>query len=98
LPPTAPTFSAIYAKYFAPGAIVDCATGGTCHADFKTAQGGWAFLAKFGQVGMVPPGLTDPNVSWLTWYGGIMPQPNTPCNPQAVADLNAWAAAGGKDN
>ena len=97
-PATAPTFTAIYTKYFAPGAPADCATGGACHAQFKTEAGAWSFLLQYGQVGTTPPELTDPNASWLVWYGGLMPETGTPCNPQAMADLNAWAAAGGKND
>jgi hypothetical protein len=97
-PATAPTFTQLYTKYFAPGAAVDCATGATCHGEFNTVQGGWQYLVKNQMVGMTPPALTDPNLSCLTWYGGNMPETGTTCNPQAVADLNAWATAGGKDN
>jgi hypothetical protein len=97
-PSTAPTFTQIYTKYFAPGAPVDCATGSGCHAEFKTETGAWSFLLEYQQVGTAPPELTDPNTSWLTWYGGSMPESGTACNPQAMSDLNAWAAAGGQNN
>jgi len=97
-PATAPTFTQIYTKYFAPGAPVDCATGSGCHAEFKTETGAWGFLLEYDQVGTSPPELTDPNASWLTWYGGSMPESGTACNPQAMSDLNAWAAAGGQNN
>jgi hypothetical protein len=93
-----PTFTSIYTTYFAPKAPADCVTGTGCHTQFQTEQGAWAFLLQWDQVGTSPPGLTDPNKSWLSWYGGLMPQTGTACNPQAVADLNAWAAAGGKND
>jgi hypothetical protein len=97
-PATAPTFTAIYTKYFAPGDPVDCSTGSGCHAEFKAETTAWAFLLEYNQVGTSPPGLTDPNSSWLAWYGGNMPESGTSCNPQAMSDLNAWAAAGGQNN
>ncbi len=97
-PATAPTFTQIYTKYFAPGATVDCSTGSGCHTEFQSEKTAWAFLVQYGQVGTTPPELTDPNASWLYWYGGSMPASGTPCNGPAMADLNAWAAAGGQNN
>jgi len=97
-PATTPTFTDLYTTYFAPGAQVDCTNGPTCHAEFKAVQTAWSYLAGFGQVGSNPPLFVSPASSSLLWYGGNMPNSGTACNSQAMADLNAWAAAGGQNN
>ena len=97
-PTTAPTFTQLYTNDFAPGAKIDCATGSGCHTEFQTKDGGWNYLSTWGQVGSTPVGLVTPKVSCLSWYGGAMPKSGTPCYADVMADIAAWAAAGGQND
>ena len=42
--------------------------------------------------------LDDPDTSVLSWLGGGMPQHGPKSEPQATADVKAWAAAGRLDD
>ncbi len=64
----------------------------------SSASGAYSWLKQKGYVGGSSPELADPNSSCLSWLGGNMPPGGTTSLPQAVTDLNAWAAAGGLDN
>jgi hypothetical protein len=94
----APTFTQLYQQDFAPGAKIDCATGSGCHTEFQTKDGAWNYLVTWGQVGSSPVGLVTTNTSCLSWYGGAMPKSGTPCYADVMADIAAWAAAGGQDD
>jgi hypothetical protein len=61
-----------------------------------TASSAYSWLAGQGYMGSPPP-LTGTR-SCLTWYGGNMPVGGARTNAQAVTDMNAWAAAGAKNN
>jgi hypothetical protein len=62
------------------------------------AKGSYSWLQQKGYLGGSSPSLTNPNSSCLTWYGGNMPPGGPSSVPQAVSDMNAWAAAGAQDN
>jgi hypothetical protein len=68
-----------------------------CHAGTGSPSSMYTWLQGRGQIGGNPPALTSNLVSCLSWYGGNMP-PFGPQNAQAVSDMNAWAAAGAKNN
>ena len=105
-PPTtdAPTWSTIYASYFAPGTIGHCAGGG-CHTN---TVGGFACGNSKSSCyqGMVSAGLVSGTTSRLagansplTWFGqgGGMPTGGG-VDSQAAAAIAAWVAAGAMDN
>jgi hypothetical protein len=93
-PTGTPTFTYIFNTYLANGTIGKC-TG--CHGQMSSPSASYSWLQSRGQVGSANPGLASASVSCLSWYGGNMP-PFGPQSAQAVADMNAWAAAGGKNN
>jgi hypothetical protein len=90
------TWTQIYNAYFATGTIGNCTDTG-CH-NYPTPKALFSYLEGMLQVGGPNPALTNPNTSCLTWYGGDMPMGGAASAPQVVAELNAWAAAGGQDN
>jgi hypothetical protein len=64
----------------------------------SSAKNSYSWLTQQGYLGGSSPSLTNANTSPLSWYGGNMP-PSGPANvPQAVSDMNAWAAAGAQNN
>jgi hypothetical protein len=69
-----------------------------CHSSTGSASGAFSWLQGKGYVGGANPALTDPAQSCLTWYGGNMPTGGPSSNASAVNDMNAWAAAGAKNN
>jgi hypothetical protein len=90
------TFSCIFTKYLQAGTIGNCSVA--CHAQMATASSSYSWLAGQGYMGTTPPALTGSR-SCLTWYGsGNMPPGGPRSAPQAVMDMNAWAAAGAKNN
>jgi hypothetical protein len=62
-----------------------------------SATGAYSFLQSRGYVGGANPALAA-NGSCLSWLGGNMPPAGPSSEPQAVSDMNAWAAAGGLNN
>jgi hypothetical protein len=88
------TWTQVYDAYLASGTAGNCTN---CHNGTGSPKGMFSFLQGKGQVGGASPPLTNPNTSCLSWYGGDMP-PLGPQNAQAVAQMNAWAAAGALDN
>jgi hypothetical protein len=91
---TPPTWTQIYDSYLAPGTIGNCVN---CHSGTSTPSGMYSFLQGKGQLGGASPALTSSSTSCLSWYGGNMP-PLGPQSVAAVSEMNAWAAAGAKDN
>jgi hypothetical protein len=87
------TWTEVYDRYLATGTIGNCTN---CHGTVSPSAA-FSFLQGKGYVGGPNPSLTNPSQSCLTWYGGNMP-PFGPQSAQAVSDMNAWAAAGAKDN
>jgi hypothetical protein len=63
-----------------------------------TASGAYNYLKSKGYINGTASSLVNPSQSCLTWYGGNMPPSGTSSSPQAVADMNSWAAAGALDN
>jgi hypothetical protein len=81
----------IYENY-----LLGCADRG-CHIEMSTARGAYTWLQGQGYIAGANSNLVDPVKSCLKWYGGNMP----PCggnSGQAVADMDAWAAAGALNN
>jgi len=64
-----------------------------------SATAAYAYLQAQGYISGTSSALVDPNQSCLTWVSsnGNMP-PNGGGNAPAVAELDAWAAAGALDN
>ncbi|MDP9037439.1 MAG: hypothetical protein M3O50_21790 [Myxococcota bacterium] len=88
---TAPTWAFVYGRY-----LQGC-TGPGCHVEMTTSNGAYAWLKGKGYINGTTSNLVNPLTSCLKWYGGDMP----PCggdDPLAVADMNAWAAAGALNN
>lgn len=92
----APTWTQIYNAYMATGTIGNCASGFTCHAStMGSPTAAYSFLGSY--MSGSPPRLVSRG-SVLSWYGGNMPIGGPRSNAQATMDMNAWAAAGAKDN
>jgi len=107
---TAPTYTELFTKYFAPGTAGHCATSG-CHAD--PGHNVWRCATKEDcYEGMVDIGLIDPAhptgspiadpsrspITWLNAAGGNMPLDAQNANPQARDAIIAWVAAGAHDD
>lgn len=94
------TFSQVYSKYLASGTTGNCASL-FCHGGIGSASSCYSWLQSKGQInGTSTPALTSSRSSVVSWYGGNMPPsgPSASGAAQAVADMNAWAAAGGQNN
>jgi hypothetical protein len=76
-----------------------CGSGG-CHSQGSSASGLYSMLSsKYNQISGTSSALSDPQSSCLTWLGGDMPRGGGPTsNAQGVTDLQAWVAAGAKNN
>jgi hypothetical protein len=98
---TAPTWSALYTNYFANGTVGNCAAV-ACHTEMPSAGVMYTWLGtQTKDCG--PPNclasIANATDSVLSWYGGgAMPVNGPLSEPQATCDLNAWAAAGAKNN
>jgi hypothetical protein len=90
----APTWTAIYDAYLAAPTQGRCAS---CHAQMSSASGAYDWLSSQGYMAGSSPALTETGASCLSWYGGNMP-PGASSDAQAVAAMNAWAAAGAKND
>jgi hypothetical protein len=92
-----PTWSAIYARYLAPGTEGGCARSRGCHAEaMSDASSTYAWLAQRGYIAGAESALVKSN-SCLHWFGGNMP-PRGGANSDAARDLAAWVAAGAPNN
>jgi hypothetical protein len=95
-PSAAPTWTQIYGTYFSgttsPG---HCAR---CHSWGATKSAMYSHLVRDGQIAPPSAPFADPNQSYLVWLGGNMPQDSSKPNAQAAKDLQAWAAAGAKND
>jgi hypothetical protein len=84
----------IFSKYLASGTAGGCPR---CHGQMGSASGAYSWLS--GQRYISGTGsLLVTGGSCLSWYGGNMPPGGTRKDAQAVSDMNAWAAAGAKNN
>lgn len=107
---TAPTYSELYTKYFAPNTPGHCATT-ACHLD---AVQGWAcgLTKNTCYEGMVGVGIIDTKIptaspiadprgsvlSWINPQGGTMPQDARGPFPEGAAAITAWVAACAQNN
>jgi hypothetical protein len=95
---SAPTWSAIYARYLGPGTAGACGRARACHADVMTDAGAaYRWLARRGYIAESGSALVSPTNSCLRWFGGNMP-PRGRADEDAVRDLTAWANAGAADD
>ncbi len=85
----APTWTEIDGKY-----LTTC-TG--CHRQMSSPSGAYSYLASQGYINGTGSVLVKSG-SCLSWYGGNMPIGGSRSDPQAVSDMDAWAAAGAMDN
>jgi len=107
----APTYSELYASYFAPGTPGHCATAG-CHADpghtvwlcGETKGDCYAGMATVGLIDTSDPthsSIADAHRSPLAWFnptGGNMPFDAQAPNDEARDAIAAWVAAGARDD
>jgi hypothetical protein len=97
----APTWTEIYTNYLSASSPAACAACHTHATQMPTASASYTYLASQGYIGGACPTLVQVGSSCLTWYSGEMPPGGTD-NPasdaQAVIDMNAWAAAGAKND
>jgi hypothetical protein len=106
----APTYSDLFANYFAPGTPGHCATSG-CHADpghnvwlcgsRETCYSGMLQMDLIDPAAPERSAIIDPSRSPLTWVnaaGGNMPLDAQGPNAAARAALSAWVEAGALDN
>jgi hypothetical protein len=104
----APTWSQIYALYMGPGTPGHCSGTGGCHT---TAHGGFTCGSNESACfqGLVAAGLVTPangsaspigvvGQSPLVWLGGGMPLDSAASNPAAAAAVQAWVAAGARED
>jgi hypothetical protein len=90
-----PTWTSIFKSYLNNANLSPCRN---CHNEMNSAANSYAWLNTQGYIDGTSSPLVNPAQSCLTWYGGDMPPGGSPNNPAAVADMNAWAAAGALDN
>jgi hypothetical protein len=106
----APTYTELYAKYFAPNTPGHCATAG-CHADpgattWSCGTSKDACYAGMVGVGLIDPGsptrsrIADPRTSPLSWINpsGGMPQDAAAPLPAGRDAILAWVAACAPNN
>jgi hypothetical protein len=91
----APTWSSIFASYFASGTVGNCSS---CHGGTSTASGLYTWLKGKGQINGTTSALADPSQSVLSWLGGNMPPSGPSSDPAAESDIKAWVAAGALNN
>ena len=104
----APTWTQLYAQYIGPGTPGHCSGTGGCHTNirggFKCGTTKADCFAGLVQSGLVTPanGSQSPigiiGQSPLAWLGGGMPLDNDAPNPAGAAAVQAWVAAGAKNN
>jgi hypothetical protein len=93
-----PTWSALYAAYFAVGGESGCGRAGRCHAtEMGDAASAYAWLSQRGYIAGTQSALASRSNSCLRWFGGNMP-PGGASNPQAAEAVIAWVAAGARDD
>jgi len=98
----APTWSALYKGYFAYGAIGNCGDS-VCHAQAGTASGMYQWLLSENNSSYCGcpnclASLGSTTTSVLSWFGGAMPLLGPTSDSQAASDVEAWVAAGSKNN
>ncbi|HTB73127.1 MAG TPA: hypothetical protein VK762_07775 [Polyangiaceae bacterium] len=91
---TAPTWTQIYTDYLKSGTPGNCVN---CHFQMSSASGAYSYLKGQGYINGTGSILAKTG-SCLSWLGGTMPPGGPRSEPMAVSDMNAWAAAGAKNN
>lgn len=104
----APTWTQIYAQYIGPGTPGHCSGTGGCHtnarAGFKCGTSKADCYQGLVDAGLVTPAngtqspIGKPGQSPLAWLGGGMPLDNDAPNAAGAAAIQAWVAAGAKNN
>jgi hypothetical protein len=84
------TWSAIYTQYFTTNCV-------GCHSEMSTASGAYSWLQQLGYINGTSSKLTKTG-SCLTWYGGNMPTFGYSLPTAGKCPLEAWVAAGAKNN
>jgi hypothetical protein len=84
------TWSSLYTTYF----TTDCVG---CHSQMNTASGAYTWLQQLGYVNGTSSKLSTTG-SCLTWYGGNMPTFGYTLPTSGKCPLEAWVAAGAKNN
>jgi hypothetical protein len=91
-------WAALYTRYFGPGTDGSCASRKGCHAEaMGDADAAYRWLAQRGYIAGSRSPLVSPSNSCLRWFGGNMPPRGAP-NDSAVRDLEAWVAAGARND
>jgi hypothetical protein len=87
-----PTWTYVFNTYFKGTCLVPC------HAQMTAPKPAYIYLRLNGLISGTSSAIAGPN-SCLVWFGpnGNMPPGGTD-NPQAVADIEAWVAAGALEN
>src|SRR5882672_2916455 len=89
------TWTHIFTLYMADGTFGNCTH---CHSDMSDAPKSYKWLNDQDYMGGSAPPLTSRGGSCLSWYGGDMPPGAQPPKPEAAMEMDAWAAAGGRNN
>jgi hypothetical protein len=106
---TAPTYTQLYANWFATGKPGHCANaachGGTaniwqCGADKNTCFNGMKGDSLIDTANPKNSRLIDPDTSPLRWFNptGAMPQDNPVANTDGKNAILAWVCAGAQNN
>ncbi len=101
---TAPTYTQLYTKYFAPNTPGHCATsdchldgvqGWTCGLDKTTCYTGMVDIGIIDKKVPTASTIGDPRYSPIRWINpsGPMPQDTPGPLPAGAADIKAWVAA-----
>lgn len=92
--PAAPTWSWIFARYFAVGTEGGCGRSHSCHApEMAQASSAYDWLEQRGYIAGLKSPIASASNSCLRWFGGNMPPRGKP-NEEAARDVSAWVAAG----
>jgi hypothetical protein len=104
----APTWTQVYDDFLGPGTPGHCSGVRGCHvterAGFKCGNNKDECFAGLVSAGLVTPAngaqspIGIPGHSPLSWFGGVMPKDNAVPNAKAAAAVQAWVAAGAKNN
>jgi hypothetical protein len=98
IPSVAPTWSTIYAQYFAVKTEGGCGRSNACHAaEMSDAASAYSWLEQRGYIAGPQSAIASNRNSCLRWFGGNMPPGGRP-DPHAADDLIAWVAAGAPNN
>jgi hypothetical protein len=75
----------------AAGTVGHCSA---CHATIVSPPSAYSYISQYAFIN----GTSSTVASLFAWSGGPMPPGAAITNPQAVADVTAWVAAGALDN